>query len=176
MLTACVAASSSQRRGTQPREVTCSRPHRGGTASEPSIDRAKVYTLHQYWGNTLWTLSALSGGGLGGLPRIYSLSGKWKEPSSNYMWHMGKDHGNLAGLEAWGGIRAGPLFPLFWADESVRVLVLLMEGQHLRDGKQALTGSKGRAAGCWLFCFFYFSSTCANVRDGLICWRIIQLP
>ena len=68
----------------------------------------------------------------------------------------GKDHGNLAGLEAWGGIRDGPLFPLFRADESVRVLVLLTEGQHLRDGKRALTGSKGRAAG------FSVSSTLAQ--------------
>ena len=150
--------------------------HHAGTASEPGVARAEVCTLPQCWGNTLQTLRALSGGGPGGLPRIHSLSGKWKALSSNYMWHMGKDHGNLAGLEAWGGIYDGPLFPLFRADESVRVLVLLMEGQHLCDGKRALTGSTGRAAGCWLFCFLYFSSTFANVRDGLICWRIIQLP
>lgn len=41
---------------------------------------------------------------------------------------MVKDHGDLAGLEACCKIYDCPLFPLFRADEMVKVMVIHMKG------------------------------------------------
>lgn len=67
-------------------------------------------------------------------------------------------------------------FPPLGTDGTAKVMAIPMHGYPSQDGWQALKGVCGKGVLAEGFsCFLSLSSLCANVRDRLICCRIIQL-
>lgn len=122
----------------------------------------------------------LSGSGLDGPSRAHSLSCKQKDLFSHSVWDMAKDQCYLAAAEARRGRR--PVFSAVCLEQmGWRRWRLFVKGWTTdMKGKQGSCGLGTCADGGGRLMVFPVSSNLAqyvqNVRDGLICWRILQLP